>query len=294
MPKPDFKNLFTNKKDFPDDFQITLANGAVVTMGDLREYNDAVGGDLAKEFKAKEADLVKRSRTVEAATNRVAHIITELQNGRIPDDAAELGIKLPAKRAAVAADDRNNSDPFAAYENDPYVQPLLSEMRRLQGVVDNFQKTQVEPLKRSLGEASLAFINRESQRVYDALPFKELGDKVGDEFSLQNLMRYAVENNLMTRDKLPDIAESFNKLAGPKLTEKRLKDAEDRGYKRRDAEIADGLMMPGAGGRGLPEPTGPKPVETKGKRADQILSEQLSNAAKDKELWRGIVGVTPA
>lgn len=293
MPKFDFKNLFTNKKDFPDDFQITLANGAVVSVGDLREYNTQTGGELAREFKAREADLNKRAQTVDAATERVAHIITELQAGRLPAEAAELGITLPKGSKSNNGGGGGDLDALGELANDPLIKPILDRLTALQHTVDEFKSKDFATLQRSVGQASLAFINRELGRTYDTLPFKELGDKVDDSLSLQSLTRYAVENNLMTRDKLPDIQGAFDKVAGPKLIEKRLKEAEERGYKRRDAEVASEMPLPGSGGgrMNLGEPTGPKPIDTKGKRAEQILSEQLAAAAKDKDLWRGIAGL---
>lgn len=292
MPKQDLKNLFSDKKSFPDTMEITLGNGATVTLADLRAYNDSVGGELQASYESKAANLNKEFQKVNAASERLAFIISEMQQGRLPEDAEALGFKLPAPPTDKRTT-RGKGEEFADYESDPYMKPLLNTVNELKTALSERDK-KIESLTKNMSQASLTFINRELQREYEALPMKDLGDKVGDDLSLQNLTKYAVENNMLTRDKLPNIRRAFDDIAGPKLTEKRMKEAEERGYKKRDAELADSMLpFPGAGsGRhALTEPKGPKPVETKGKRAEQILSESLSNAMKDSDMWKSIAGM---
>lgn len=292
--KVDIKNLFSDKKGFPDEMEITLGNGATVTLADLRAYNTQTGGQLEAEFKTKQKGLAAEQARVQAATERLAHIITELQQGRLPEDAAELGIKLPARsskkddRASAADDD---------ILNDPYLKPLLTRLDQLQTAMTDLREKELNPLKKSVGQASLSFINREAQRMYEGLPLDQLKDENGsipEDLSLSNLLKYAVENNRLTQDRLPDVKKAFNDIAGDRLVERRMKEAEERGYKKRDAELASqAFPVPGAGHPGsLNAPKGPKPIDTKGKRAEQIMSEALGQAAKDTDMWRGIYGVS--
>lgn len=232
MPKPkvdEIKKLFRDKKTYGDDLVLDLGNGATMTLGDLRAYDDELEGGLQAEMKRQKDDLEQERGKVKKAAEEVANLYLAVEARE-----KELG-KGPAKG--------REEDPFAELQSDPLAKVLKGFMDEVRGELKS-TKGELEKVSKNLTQAGRTYMNDLVRGQYEGL---RKDPDFSDEITLDGVFDYAVKRGLKREDGIPDVKEAYDRMVQPKRTERLVKEAEARGRKAAEEEQRRAAFMPPPG-----------------------------------------------
>ena len=92
-----------DKKGFPDERMVTIGDGVEISFGELRQYQEATGQDVAKQLEADRQKIAEERQAIAKAQEEVVNLWTKLQ---------EASSKPQPRAAAEGSDWRK--DPFFA------------------------------------------------------------------------------------------------------------------------------------------------------------------------------------
>jgi hypothetical protein len=272
MAKVDLKALFNDPKLVPDDFKVTLPNGAEVTMHDLRLYDSMRGGEL-------QADLVKAQEELKAG---------QAQLRQSSEQVAKMFVDLQAKEAALAAAPPAagpaSADPMAAYNNDQLFGPVMTRINGIETKFDTALKTLTDKLTQSvnaIGQMGQTYMGERAMATYKDIMARQEPEGIRPrDLSLDGLFKYTVDNRIYDRNNLPDLNAAYERMTQPARHAHELKQAEERGVAAERQRVQDQAMLP------RPSIGGPKPPE--GVEVARNLNDAINRAANDTDLWKQI------
>src|SRR5208283_163265 len=91
--KIDLSTILKDAKNYPDDMEITLANGAVLELGSIREYDAATQGSVQAELEKERKSLAADRTKLEKANNEVAQMYVSLEQEKAKIEELKKGIK---------------------------------------------------------------------------------------------------------------------------------------------------------------------------------------------------------
>jgi hypothetical protein len=265
MAPIDFKKIFANRDKYPDTMKFTLGDGAEVSLADLREYDASVGGDLRKELDRQRLELDADRTKVTEAGNRVAQMYVDLE----------------AQRRALPVATTPNADPLAKYAEDEVFRPVVQHMRQIEEGYKGELKSVTEKLDqvvRSISQMGATYMGDKALNEFSSLP---ANDPVRPpNLTLDSLYKYAVEQGVYDRNKLPDLREAYNKLTSDARHKHEITAAEQRGREAERQDRAENAM--------LPRPNGGMPALPEGFKPPINMQDAFARAATDKDLWKQI------
>lgn len=217
---PSLSEILDNKKDFPDDRKITLADGVETTLGELR------GGYM------KDADY--RQKTSRLARER-EEFMGERQRFEQDRQEAEAQLAKLVEQAVTrgAPVQQQQAEWEAFVERDPFAKRVMSEMKATQSKLEALEK-QSQAYEQRLQQQQQAMLVDQHRRALAALKSRD------PELDEQQLVHFAQENAIPRLD-----------LAYRLLTEdKRMKDVETKakenaakeGYEKAKRELAQPML----------------------------------------------------
>ena len=262
----DLKKLFKDKKTFADDLTIDLGNGATMTLGDLRAYDEAMGGDLKKQMKLEQDKLEIERGKVNKAAEEVASLYLKLE-----EDKKAMG-NLPNRSV--------EQDPWKELEGDPLAKVVKGLKDELLGEL-KFTKAELEQVKKNLGQAGRTYMNDLVRNQYDQL---RKDPDYTDELSLDNVFDYAVKRGIKREDGIPDVKEAYERLVAPKRQDRLVKEAKEAGRKEYEEEQRRAAFMPPPGSFG--QHIGPRDA-MKGdpKAPPRTIREAVARGANDPSIF---------
>lgn len=262
----DIKKLFKDKKTYADDLTIDLGNGASMTLGDLRAYDEAMGGDLKKQMEREKALLEAERGKINKAAEEVAGLYLQLE-----EQKKAMGGKPSAK-----VDD----DPFASLEGDPLAKVVKSLKDELLGELKS-TKAELEQVKKNLGQAGRTYMNDLVRNQYDQL---RKDPDYSDDLSLDSVFDYAVKRGIKREDGIPDVKEAYERLVAPKRQDRLVKEAKEAGRKEYEEEQRRAAFMPPPGSFG--QHIGPRDA-MKGdpKAPPRTIREAVARGANDPSIF---------
>jgi hypothetical protein len=269
----DIKALFSNKKDFPDDMEIALANGATISVKALREYNDQTGGALKAQMEAERKKIDADRSELQRASQEVANLYQLLQTKE-----AELASKQTTQVEKGKSGDLD----------DPFFAPVVKELNALKQSIADLKDKELKSLQQTVATATLGYTNREINREYGSLPFSEYfpDGHIPPDLAVDQLTKYALDNHLLTKERLPDLREAFDRRTRDQYKAKMeadiRKQVQDE-YAKKEQEKAIASMMPRSSG--LP---GITDGSARPKNAPKNMAEAFSQASQDTDMWKGI------
>lgn len=258
MSKDAIKKFLDSTKEHADTVEVKIGD-TVVTLGDLRALSADERGQIAnkmKELEATEKDLKERQ-------GKIVDLATKAQAAY---DAAEKA------RAAAGSGDRGGAPP-----NDPFSDPWLAPVKEALTTRD---KT-IEELKGLLKQVATSVSNAASvwaedrwDGQYNSINFGTREKKP----TRDELIKYATDNNLLDRHKMPSITAAWQKMSEGERLEELKKSEYERGVEAgRQQRIAASVPPPGVPGAGHMPPVKVKPGEGD-------LGDLYAEANKDPEL----------
>src|SRR4029077_18364684 len=170
----DIKKLFRDRKTYADDLTIDLGNGASMTLGDLRAYDEAMGGDLKKQMESEKLSLEKERGKINKAAEEVATLYLKLE-----EEKRTLGNQPNRGRV--------EDDPFASLADDPLAKVVKSLRDEILGELKS-TKNEVEQVKKNLTQAGRTYMNDLIRNQYDGL---RKDPDFSDDVTLDGVFDYA-------------------------------------------------------------------------------------------------------
>jgi len=267
--------ILKDTKNFSDDIEITLPNGAVMTLGDMREYDAATQGSVAKELAKGREELAAERRKVEAASNSVAQMYVELEKQK--QQLADLGKGGGGRREEKdELDDVLNADPVYARlsKAQAALQAKIDAMEAK--ITDGFGK-----VNNTLNEVGATYLNERYEEDFNRLMSRDDPAKPKD-LDLSSLYKYAAENGIKKRNGIIDLNRAYEQYTAPKRLEIEKQTAYEKGKADAIKERDVVNMMPRPT-HGMDIPGLDKVVS--GAVAPKNLNEAFAAAAKDPSIW---------
>jgi len=288
MPKATWKDIFSDKNAYPDDFVIEVkgktGDPMSYNLGELRTYNTEHEGSLLRTLTTREQELATREQTMTAAQQslvELATVIEEATGKPITEVAKEFQAnkgKITKKQAAEAT---------GLDENDPILGPIVKQFNTLKTEAETRESTltnEIKQLKTILGTALRVNLDDHYRDRFSRLKIPKGAEK---EITLQSLLNTAKDRNLQDPSGRYDIEEAFQRLAGPHLQKEHDEQVrKDERERLLNEQRMANIPHPGRAGSGLPKPT----IDVS--KSKDPLGDAFNAAMQDEELWKGITGVT--
>jgi hypothetical protein len=250
---PTFDELIADKKTYPDDTKVTMADGVEVTLGHLR------GGYL------KDADY--RRKTADLARQREEFDRDRTEREQALQDA-ETRLQELAKQVVGAHPEKTRDEVADILAQDPVAQRLVARLEQLEGAFKPLAEAVVS-LDNRLKQDAMANMVNQHRRALAYLKEKD------SELNEEELIRYAKSRQIPRLDDAYRLMKHDDLLAAER--KKATEEADKKGYERAKRE----LSAPQIPVRRLTQsaPDAPK-----------NLDEALDRAVRDEEVVGPLMG----
>ncbi len=268
-----WRDLLSNSKDYPDDFTVTLKNGDVMTLGDMRSYDKEHEGELTARLTAQEKDLSTRERNVQGASMALAQRIKQYADvvGLTVDDFVE---GKPVTKKQVAAEQGLD-------ENDPLVGQLVKEIKAVRSELDGLKGGIKDIREKAIGPVINTYLEDYYESKWDKLSTKL---PKGAKLELKEVMDYANKEGLKDAKGRLNLEKAIRDLTyDARVSE----EAESRvaGLRKKDDEerLLASIPKPNVGPR---TPVAKQFKNEKGRT--KSFDEVMNDAMSDGDLWEQV------
>ena len=256
---PSLTDVLDDKKNFPDDRKITLADGVETTLGELR------GGYM------KDADY--RRKTSDLARGR-EELAGERQRFETDKQEAEAQLAKLVEQAVTrgAPRDQQQSEWDAYVEQNPLAKRLMGELKTVNEKLSEFEK-KTATYEQKLQEQQQQMLVAQHRQALAALKSRdpELDEAALVNFCRENAIpRLDLGYRLFTEDKRIKARVDETKEAAAK-----------EGYEKAKRELAQPMLPHRRVAPSVPE------------NAPKTLDEAFDRAAGDPEILATMEGLTP-
>ena len=277
--KFDPASVLKNVKEYPDETEITLPNGAIMSLGDLREYDRATAGSVQLELEKGRKELATRERKVQEETNNLANLYVKVEN----DKAAIEEQKRSLARANPGA---QRDELESLLESDPVYARLSKQIASMQDSLGNVTKSLDEKLGKITGamnEVGQTYLSERYEKEFNDLLSKDDPVRPKD-LDLQAVYKYASDNGIKRKNGIIDIPRAYDQMTAAARTKYEVNQAYEKGKKEGSTERNVEAMLPRPGFG--PEIPGLDNL-IRGKAVPKNLNEAFAAAAHDPSMFGG-------
>jgi hypothetical protein len=235
------KEALADKKGFPDAQEVDLGNGTKMTLGELRQYQDASGQDVIKQLEAERTKLNEEQRAVAKAQEEVVQLWTKLQ---------ESANKQPT---------RTDPTPGSDWTKDPFFAPISEYLKTNVEASISKQAEQISQFQKALGLGVKYITDTFSEMRYNALP-----EEFRKETPYDTAVRSANEKKFLDSGGVPDVRKVYDEWNAPRSRKAELeKMRSEIQVEERQKVLQSSMPRPGGmptGTTGAPDPNAPKNV----------------------------------
>lgn len=285
MPTKDEKLKFDpalvlkDTKNFPDEMEIPLANGGVMTLGAFREYDRATQGSLQTEMEKGRKALEEERRKIDAASQSVAKLYVEVEKQRAELDARATELATRGKGRTQELDPLDE-----VLANDPVYTRLSKQMAAYDAKLEALQKKQDESfgkINSTLNEVGSTYLQERYEKDYDGIMTREDAARPKD-LSLESLYKYANDNGIKKRNGIIDLNRAYDQMTQPARMKLEIEKAREQGRAEAIKERDLNNLMPKPT-QGLTIPGLDNIIH--GKAAPKNLDEAFAAAANDPTMF---------
>jgi hypothetical protein len=266
----DFAGILKDDATYPDALEVTLGDKRVA-LGTLR--------DLSKREQARVADELSRAtaeRTSYEAKNREVVALSE--------KAASIYEDLQKKLAEASTRQPNPGDPEALWDSDPWYGPARKRVSSIQATVDQLAATQKQLATAMQGAIGLYMDDRWENEYARVTPELDKYPKLAEYKDIEKLKKYAADNNLVDKRKMPSIAAAVERLTVAEREAAKSNEAYERGLREGQLRARLGAQARPASAAaaistadGKPAATFEEAMSPESVASDSELNEMLAN-----------------
>jgi hypothetical protein len=250
-----------DKKTYPDTMELVVGDGLKMTLGELRQFQDASGQDLAKSLDTERAKMAEEQRKLAAAQEEVLNLYNRLQA------AAETA----AKPVATAATD---------WTQDPFFQPIAKYLKENVEASVAKQAEQIAQFQKALGLGVKYITDTFSEMRYSAMP-EEFRKEIGYDVAVKT----AAEKKYLDSGGVPDVRKVYDEWRTPRERKAEAEKIREEAYsKARQDLLSNNLARPS----GMPVGVAP----TADPDRPKTLRESFNRLKEDPEFLSQIYNLT--
>lgn len=251
---PSFDELIADKKTYPDDTKITMADGVEVTLKDLR------GGFMKDaDYRRKTADLSRQREEFERDRSEREHALQD----------AESRLQELAKQVVGSHPHASRDEVADILAQDPVAQRLLQRMEQHEGVMKQMAEA-ITAMDGRFKQGAMEYMVNQHRRALANLKQKDPDLDEGE------LVRYAKERQI------PRLDDAYRLMNHDRILETERKKAAEEAEKRTTERVKREMAAPQIPVRRAPAlaPDAPK-----------TMDEALERATRDEEVVGPLLGL---
>lgn len=246
------KEMVSDSTRYPDSLEI-VAGDSKMTLGEIRVF----GTDGAKQIAEDRARLEQTRRETSEFYAKTQAAAQELEAYR-----QQL---IAAQNAQPAAQPGEYN-----LDSDAYLNPVVTMVRNLEAKIASYEND-IATLRGNEQQMAAVFLDRDWDSQMSGI--KDMPNDINRE----KVLRYAVENGIVDKYKLPNLRVAYERMTEPMRLEKMTKEAEARGAEKARMESGGkNLSRISAGLPSLEQPSGATPFKS--------IREAFAAANKDPEI----------
>lgn len=258
----DLAAAIKDKRTYPDALEITLGDGLKLTLGEMRQFQEASGQDVAKGLEAERAKMQEEAQKLAAAQEEVVNMWTRLKEAE-------------AKAAAAGPASPTGTD----WTKDPFFAPIAEHieknvMAKITELSNNYSQVQ-----KALGLGVKYITDVISEQRYQMTP-EDFRKEIGYEAAVKT----AAEKKWLDSGGVPDVRKVYDEWKTPRERKAEVEKVQKEAYdKARQDMMSNSLARPG----GLPvAPTAADP------NAPKSIRESFNRLKEDPEFLNQIYSLT--
>jgi len=260
----DFAAILQDEGTYPDALEVTLGDKKV-SLGQIRDRSKReqarIAAELAKVNEERQS-LDTRNKEILALSEKATEVYNRLQ-----EQLAKASERTPAA-----------GDPEALWGTDPWYQPARKRVEEVDKMVKQLSDTQRQIAQAVQGAIALYMDDRFDREYEQVAPEIEKFPKLAEWKDQEKLKKFAADNNLLDKRKLPSIRAAVEKLTAAEREAMKEQTAYERG-------LNEGMLRARLGAQPKPASAAAAVVNASGKPAE-TFDEAMDPAAvaEDSEL----------
>jgi hypothetical protein len=229
-----------DKKTYPDSIEITVGDGLKMTLGEMRQFQEASGQDLAKQLDGERAKMADEQKKIAAAQEEVVALWTQLQ-------AKLNAVPEPAKPAATD------------WTQDPFFKPVADYLKANVEANIAKQSEQIAQFQKALGLGVKYITDVISEQRYSALP-----EDFRKETSYESAVKSAAEKKYLDHGGVPDVRKVYDEWQTPRQRKAEAEKIQKEAYDKARADLMSSQLSRPSGmpvsSAGAHDPNAPKNI----------------------------------
>jgi hypothetical protein len=250
-----------DKKTYPDTMELVVGDGLKMTLGELRQFQDASGQDLAKSLDAERQKLADEAKKLAAAQEEVVNIWTAME----------------------AAKNKQTQQPPATttdWTKDPFFAPVAEYLKANVEAQITKQAEQIAQFQKALGLGVKYITDTFSEMRYSAMP-EDFRKEIGYDVAVKT----AAEKKYLDSGGVPDVRKVYDEWRTPRERKAEADKIREEAYsKARQDLLSNNLARPS----GMPVGVAP----TADPDRPKTLRESFNRLKEDPEFLSQIYNLT--
>jgi hypothetical protein len=250
-----------DKKTYPDTMELVVGDGLKMTLGELRQFQDASGQDLAKSLDAERQKLADEAKKLAAAQEEVVNIWTAME---------------AAKNKQIQQPTTTTTD----WTKDPFFAPVAEYLKANVEAQITKQAEQIAQFQKALGLGVKYITDTFSEMRYSAMP-EDFRKEIGYDVAVKT----AAEKKYLDSGGVPDVRKVYDEWRTPRERKAEADKIREEAYsKARQDLLSNNLARPS----GMPVGVAP----TVDPNAPKTIRESFNRLKEDPEFLNQIYNLT--
>lgn len=181
-----------DKRAFPDTQEIAIGDGLKITLGELRQFQEATGQDVAKQLQADREKLVAEQQQVSKAQEEVVALWTKLQ---------EAAGKQSAQPVATGQD----------WTKDPLFAPIAEHLKTTYDPKLTEIGNQISQFQKAIG-LGVKYVSD----VISEMRYSQLPEEFRKETPYDKAVKAAAEAKFLDNGGVPDVRKVYEQWESPR------------------------------------------------------------------------------
>lgn len=253
-----------DKKGFPDAMEVAVGDGLKMTLGELRQFQDATGQDVARQLQSEREKITAEQAQIARAQEEVVALWTKLQEASGKQQQQQTTTQQQAQD----------------WTKDPLFAPIAEHLKatydpQLKQVAD-----QIANFQKALGLGVKYIADTFTEMRYQSLP-----EDFRKETPYEAAVKTAAEKKYLDSGGVPDIRKVYDEWRTPREQKAAEKRIEDKAYEKARADLmSSGLARPS----GMPSGA----AQTQDPNAPKTIRESFQRLKEDPEFLNQIYNLT--
>jgi hypothetical protein len=228
-----------DKRTYPDNMEIAMGDGLKMTLGELRQFQEATGQDVAK--------------SLEAERNRLAEEQQKLMKGQ--EELVNLWTQLEAAKNKQPEPAKNNTQDWT---KDPFFAPVAEYLKANVESQISKQQEQIAQFQKALGLGVKYITDTFSEMRYGSLP-----EEFRKETPYEQAVKLAAEKRYLDAGGVPDVRKVYEEWQTPRQRKAEAERIQKEAYDKARADLMSNQLARPSGvpvQSAPPDPNAPKNI----------------------------------